>query len=293
VNPEFLRQGASIYDMLHPDRVVIGEHDERSGRALYTFYDEFYEGAVPIVRMNLASAEMVKYASNTFLATKISYANEVAGICERVPGVDVTEVMDGVGLDHRINRKFLNAGAGFGGSCFPKDVSALMGFAESQNVHTPLLRAVLDVNKAQPVHVARRAIEVLGSPRDKKIALLGLAFKPNTDDVREAPSLKIAQILLNEGAQVCAYDPAVVEAPIPGFGALRSTRSIGECLEGAHCCIIVTEWEQFKALKPDDFLTRMSEPIVIDARRIYDPAEFQHKLTYVAIGLHTQHDSNR
>ena len=290
VNPEFLRQGASIYDMLHPDRVIVGEHDERSGRALHTFYDAFYEGAVPIVRTNLASAEMVKYASNSFLATKISYANEMAGICETIPGIDVSDVMDGVGLDHRINRSFLNAGAGFGGSCFPKDVSALMRFAESRKLDAPLLRAVLAVNKAQAVHVAKLVVAVLGSPRNKKIALLGLAFKPNTDDVREAPSLKIAQILINEGAHVCAYDPAVVEAVVPGFGALRSAKSIGQCLEGAHCCVIVTEWDEFKALNPNDFLTRMSEPIIIDARRIYDPVEFQQKLTYVAVGMRTPYD---
>ncbi len=284
MNPEFLRQGSSVYDTLHPDRVIIGEFDARSGERLQTLYNDFYPSAVPILRMNLASAEMVKYASNSFLAMKISYANEIAGICECVPGLDVSEVMDGVGIDRRISRAFLNAGAGFGGSCFPKDVSAIASFAGSRNYATPLLRAVLDVNAAQAEHVAELVGAALGSIHGKRIALLGLAFKPDTDDTREAPALKIARALMLAGAEVAAYDPVVVEAEVPGFGVQTSARSLDECLAGAHCCVVVTEWDQFKALTPEDFIRKMAVPIVVDARRIYDPPTFLDKLTYIAVG---------
>ncbi|MGZ4892189.1 MAG: UDP-glucose dehydrogenase family protein [Halobacteriota archaeon] len=293
VNPEFLRQGSSVHDTLHPDRVVIGEYDARSGKQLHELYDDFYSGAVPIMRMSLASAEMVKYASNSFLAMKVSYANEIAGVCERVPGVDITEVMDGVGVDPRINRKFLNAGPGFGGSCFPKDVSALMRFAESRGCTTSLLRAVLDVNTAQALHVAEQALTALGTVSGKRVALLGLAFKPQTDDTREAPALKIARKLMDAGADVCAYDPVVVKADVPGFGTLHSTRSIDECLRDADCCIIVTEWDQFKALTPGDFTRQMAAPVVIDARRIFDPVTFRSKLTYIAVGLYAPESTPR
>jgi UDPglucose 6-dehydrogenase len=193
MNPEFLRQGSAIRDTLHPNRVVIGEYDQRSGQRLAELLEGFYGSGIPILRMSLESAEMVKYASNTFLAMKISYANEMARICERVPGIDVSEVMAGVGLDERINPKFLNAWAGFGGSCLPKDTKALCTFAEAQGYSAPLLRATLAVNQAQASHVAQLALSTLGEPRDKKVALLGLSFKPDTDDVREAPSLKVAR----------------------------------------------------------------------------------------------------
>jgi UDPglucose 6-dehydrogenase len=220
MNPEFLRQGSAIRETLYPDRVIIGEYDERSGQHLADLLEGFYGPGTPILRMSLESAEMVKYASNTFLAMKISYANEMAHICERVLGVDVSKVMAGVGLDERINPKFLNAGAGFGGSCLPKDTKALCKFAEAQGYSAPLLRATLSVNQAQASHVAQLALSTLGKPRDKKVALLGLAFKPDTDDLREAPSLTIAGTLLKAGAHVSAFDPVVKQVSLPGFERL-------------------------------------------------------------------------
>jgi UDPglucose 6-dehydrogenase len=293
MNPEFLRQGSALQDTLHPDRVVIGEYDKQSGQRLAELLAGFYGQDIPILRMSLESAEMVKYASNTFLAMKISYANEMANICERVPGVDVSEVMAGVGLDERINPRFLNAGAGFGGSCLPKDTKALCKFAEAQGYSAPLLRATLAVNQAQASHVAQLALATLWEPRDKKVALLGLAFKPDTDDLREAPSLTVARTLLKAGAHVSAFDPVVKQVRQPGFEGLEYPPSIAACLAGAHCCIVLTEWEQFKRLTPDDFIQSMATPVVIDARRIFDPREFGSRLTFLAVGVGRDLDGGR
>ena len=285
VNPEFLRQGSAIADTLHPDRVVIGEYDERSGKMLEGLFGSFYEHNVRTLRMNLESAEMVKYASNAFLATKISYANEIANICEKVSGVDVSHVMAGVGLDVRINPEFLNAGAGFGGSCLPKDAKALCNFAKERGYQAPLLRAVLTVNEEQARHTAQLVLSALSVPQGKKVALLGLAFKPNTDDLRQAPSLKIAKQLLAAGACVSAYDPVVKRIALPGFEAIECADSVTACLAGAHCCVVVTGWEQFKALTADDFIKHMAQPVVVDARRIFDPQQFRDRLRYIAVGL--------
>ena len=284
-NPEFLRQGSAIEDTLHPDRVIVGEYDKRSGTLLEDLLSEFYERSAPLLKMELESAEMVKYASNAFLATKISYANEMANVCEMVPGVDVSQVMAGVGLDRRVNPQFLSAGAGFGGSCLPKDAKALCTFARKQGYQAPLLRAVLTVNEAQVRRVAQLVLSCLVRPKGKKVALLGLAFKPNTDDLREAPSLKIATQLMAAGAHVRAYDPVVKQIESPGFEALERSDSVPTCLAGAHCCVIVTEWDEFKVLTPNDFIKHMAQPIVVDARRIFDPQKFRHRLTYKAIGL--------
>ncbi len=287
MSPEFLRQGTSLKDTMCPDRVVIGEYDERSGAQLEALFAAFYGDSVPLLRMSLESAEMVTYASNAFLAAKISYANEIAQICETVSGVDVTHVMKGVGLDPRINPCFLNAGAGFGGSCLPKDVKALRAFAASHGYTTPLLHAVLAVNDAQAQHVAARVLSLLKDPRGKKVAMLGLAFKPDTDDVREAPSLKIARALTHAGTHVSAFDPVVPCSRLTenGTEALECADSIDSCLDGAHCCVVVTEWEAFKALTPDDFIEHMAEPVVVDARRVFDPEQFRDRLTFIAIGL--------
>lgn len=240
-----------------------------------------------MLRMSLESAEMVKYASNTFLATKISYANEMANICEHIPRVDVSQVMAGVGLDDRIGPKFLAAGAGFGGSCLPKDAKALCRFAQAYGYAAPIVRAALTVNNAQPRHVAQLALSTLGEPEGKKVALLGLAFKPDTDDLREAPSLIVARELMAAGAHVSAFDPVVKQVHLAGFDTVEYPLSLTDCLAGAHCCIVMTEWEQFKGLTPEDFISQMAAPVVIDARRIYDPQQFRNKLTFIAIGLHS------
>jgi len=286
MNPEFLREGSAIHDTLKPDRVVIGEYDERSGETLEAFYKDFYNGRVPILRMNPASAEMVKYASNTFLATKISFINSIANVCERVPNIDVTQVAKAVGMDHRISPHFLDAGAGFGGSCFPKDVKALVSFSKNLGYRPSLLESVLEVNEGQAKRMVELARQELRSLKGKKVAILGLSFKPNTDDMREAPSIRIMNLLLKEGASVCAYDPVATEKAKAIFkGKIDFARSSIECLKNADCCMIVTEWNEFRDLKSRTFLKHMRIPLVVDGRRIYDPSEFSRELKYLAVGL--------
>lgn len=286
MNPEFLREGSAIYDTLKPDRVVIGEYDERSGETLEVLYRDFYNGRVPILRMNLASAEMAKYASNAFLATKISFINSIANICERVSNLNVTQVARAVGMDHRINPLFLEAGVGFGGSCFPKDVKALISFSKNLDYRLSLLESVLEVNEGQAKRVVELARQELGSLKGKKVAILGLSFKPNTDDMREAPSIRIINLLLREGASICAYDPVATENAKAIFNEkIDFARSAIECLKNADCCMIITEWNEFKDLKPNTFLKHMKTPLVVDGRRIYDPSEFSRELKYLAVGL--------
>jgi len=286
MNPEFLREGSAIHDTLKPDRVVIGEYDERSGETLEAFYEDFYNGRVPILRMNPASAEMVKYASNTFLATKISFINSIANVCERVPNIDVTQVAKAVGMDHRISPHFLDAGAGFGGSCFPKDVKALVSFSKNLGYRPSLLESVLEVNEGQAKRMVELARQELRSLKGKKVAILGLSFKPNTDDMREAPSIRIMNLLLKEGASVCAYDPVATEKAKAIFkGKIDFAHSSIDCLKNADCCMIVTDWDEFRDLKSRTFLKHMRIPLVVDGRRIYDPSEFSRELKYLAVGL--------
>ena len=286
MNPEFLREGSAIQDTMKPDRVIVGEHDERSGETLEAFYNDFYNGRVPILRMNPTSAEMVKYASNAFLATKISFINSIANVCERTPNTDVTQVAKAVGMDHRISPHFLEAGAGFGGSCFPKDVKALIGFSKNLSYVPTLLESVLEVNEGQAERMVELARQALGRLNGKKVAVLGLAFKPDTDDVREAPSIRIISLLLRERASVCAYDPIATENAKAIFdGKIDFARSSIECLKNADCCMVATEWSEFKTLKPGAFLKHMKRPIIVDGRRIYNPSEFSRELKYIAIGL--------
>jgi len=287
MNPEFFREGSAIYDTFNPDRVIIGEHDTRSGNLLEDLFRRFYgEKPPPILRMGLESAEMVKYASNSFLATKISFINEMANICERIPNVDVAEVAKGIGLDQRIGPSFLNAGLGFGGSCFPKDLKALISFSKSLNYDPAILRAALKVNEGQPLRGVELAKRLLGDLKGCRVALLGLSFKPETSDIREAASLLIIQRLIEEGAEVVGFDPAAISNVKAVLGGKISYASSAlEAIGGADCCIIVTEWEEFKRLRPEDFQTRMRRPVVVDGRKIYNPAEFSGKLTYAAVGL--------
>ena len=287
MQPEFLRQGSAIYDTMNPDRIIIGEYDRKSGETLENFYRDFYKQKLPpVLRMNLASAEMIKYASNAFLATKISYINEIAKLCERVPGVDVAKVAEGMGLDQRIGKRFLHAGAGFGGSCFPKDIRAIIAFAEAHHCKPRILKSVLRVNRDQAIHIVELAKDQLGTLKGKKVAVLGLSFKPGTDDLREAPSTRIINQLLREGAKVIVYDPVAIGNAKRVLGKkityADSTRS---CLDGAHVALIVTEWEEFKKLTPTDFNELMRKPILVDARRIYDPVAYSLGLTYSAVGL--------
>jgi UDPglucose 6-dehydrogenase len=239
-----------------------------------------------IVRTSLENAELIKYTNNAFLATKISFINSIANLCEKIPRCDVEVVAKGIGLDPRIGSLFLRAGLGWGGSCLPKDLKAILAFARDLGVNLPIVNAAKQVNESQPMVAVDRLKELLGSLKEKDIAILGLAFKPNTDDMREAVSLKIIFKLLEEGSNVRAYDPVAVEnsKKIIG-GRIIFSKSAKECIDGADCCILVTEWDEFKGLKPEDFSKRMRRPILIDGRRFYDPNKFANKIEYFAVGL--------
>ncbi len=287
MSPEFLREGSAVHDTLNPDRVVIGEHDKTSGDTLHNLSREFYsEELPPIVRTNLPTAELVKYANNAFLATKISFINQIANICEKTSGTDVNIVANAIGLDKRIGSQFLRAGLGYGGSCFPKDVKALIAFSTSLGYDPLIIKAVENVNRAQPYKAVKLAEKALGDLKDKRIAILGLAFKPDTDDIRESTSIKIINRLLENGASVVSYDPAAMTNTKKIFGERADyAPSAIECIKGANCCIVATAWEEFKQIKPRDFIQNMKTPIVIDGRRIYNPEEYSCELDFTAIGL--------
>jgi UDPglucose 6-dehydrogenase len=287
MNPEFLREGSALQDVLHPDRIVIGEYDKKSGDTLEKLFRIFYsESTPPIIRTNLPTAEIIKYASNSFLATKISFINTIANICEKTPGADVTTVAKGIGLDKRISSLFLNAGLGYGGSCFPKDLKALIAYSKTIGCNPALLDAVENVNKTQPYKAIELCKSFLNNLKDKNVAILGLAFKPHTDDMREAVSMPIIRQLLEESANVTAYDPVAVPNAKSIFqDKIKYATSAIRCLKNADCCIIVTEWDEFKKLKPEDFIKNMKQSILIDGRRIYDPDEFSRKMKFAALGL--------
>jgi UDPglucose 6-dehydrogenase len=290
--PEFLRQGQAVYDALHPNRIIIGEHDMVSGSVIHRLYDDHrHENGetIPILHVEIKAAELIKYAANSLLATKITFANEFARICEKF-NIDVYEVMEGVGLDFRINPRFLNAGCGFGGSCFPKDVKAIVALTEEIGVETPLLDAILTTNEIQPLHLVDIVKETLGDLNGKSIAFLGLAFKPDTDDTRETRALPIIEALHKGGAEVRAYDPKATErfrqlTDLP----IRYVDSAEEALKKADCALVQTDWQVFKEIDPGTFVELMRKPIVIDGRRSYDPVKMREKgIVYRAIGWKNQ-----
>jgi UDPglucose 6-dehydrogenase len=267
--PEFLKEGTAVKDFMHPDRVVIGADagDTAAGDAVAALYEPL---GGEIVRTDVASAEMIKLASNAFLATKISFVNEIANVCEEV-GADVGEVARGMGLDQRIGASFLRAGIGYGGSCFPKDVSALKMLAGNTGYHFQLLNAVIEVNELQKRRVVQKLVAHLGSLVGKRVALLGLAFKPDTDDMREASSLVLAARLQGEGAEVVAYDPVAAEAARGLLEGVELTDSALAALEGADAAVLVTEWAEFGELDWGDAAGRMANPLLIDGRNFLNP----------------------
>jgi UDPglucose 6-dehydrogenase len=288
MNPEFLRQGSAFEDTMHPDRAVIGEYDGRSGDLLENLYRNFYcENLPPIMRTSLSTAELIKYASNSMLATKISFINTIANICEKIPGADIKVVATAIGFDKRIGPLFLNAGLGYGGSCFPKDVKALIACSRNLGYRVKLLEEVESVNEVQPLKAVELCKKALGnSLKGKRVAILGLAFKANTDDLREARAIPIVNQLIKEGAKVTAYDPvAIPTAKAILKDKIQYAASAVECLKNADCCILVTEWSEFKELTPEDFTKNMKQPVLVDGRRIYNPEEFGQKLKFLAIGL--------
>jgi len=286
MNPEFLRQGSALEDTLNPDRIVIGEHDKTCGDTLESLYRDFYgEKAPPTIRTSLSTAELIKYANNAFLATKISFINSIANICEKIPEADVNIVAKSIGLDKRIGPSFLNAGLGYGGSCFPKDVKALIAHSKTLGYNPELLDAVENINKTQPYKAVQLCKKFLGDLKGKKIAILGLSFKPNTDDMREARSIPIINQLLKEGANITAFDPVAVPVAKTIFeNKIQYASSTIECLKNADCCLLVTEWDEFKKLNPEDFKQNMRDPILIDGRRIFDPEKFSQELRFAAVG---------
>jgi len=289
MQPEFLAEGRSIEDTLHPDRIVMGEFDERSGNMLEEFYQYFYGDHLencPILRMNLESAELVKYGNNCLLATKISYANEFANFAELVPNVDVVQVMKGVGLDYRINHRFLGAGVGFGGSCFPKDVNAIKAWAETKGYTPRLLDAVLNINDDQAIHTVDLTEELVGKLTDKRITLLGLAFKPGTDDMRQSPSIRIVKELKKRNVgEIIGYDPEAKETAREVFeDDIKYANTIQEALKDSDCAILVTDWDEFKSLTPEIFKENLKSPNLVDGRRIFPFDEFSTKLNFRAIG---------
>ena len=284
--PEFLREGNAVEDTLKPDRIIIGELYENDGKFMEKLYKILYND-VPMLRMNIESAEMVKYVSNCFLATKISFSNEIASIAESTQNVDVGDVMRGVGLDSRIAPRFFNAGAGFGGSCFPKDVSAFISFSRERDYEPKLLQSVLDKNKDQAFHVVDLARSLLTTFKDKTIAILGLSFKPGTSDMREAPSIKIINKILQESPKLIkAYDPVAIEEAKSYFGQkITYAETIEHCLIDSNICIIVTDWPEFRNLTPDLLNKLMKDKNLVDARRIIDPKKFLSDFKVRIIGL--------
>ena len=286
-NPEFLSEGNAIRDTLNPDCIVIGGYNQKSTDTLENIYKEFHKENLPsIIKTNIPTAELIKYANNAFLATKISFINTIANICEKIPGADVTKIAEAIGKDHRINPHFLNAGLGWGGSCFPKDLKALIAFSKKLGYNPTLIQATCKANQDQIKSVIQKVKKELKTLKGKTIAILGLSFKPDTDDIREARSTKIINQLLREGAKIIAYDPMAMPNIKKVFKEkIKYVSSPTKCLENADCAILVTEWEEFKKLKPENFTQNMRESILIDGRRVYDPEEFSKKLRYIAIGL--------
>ncbi len=280
--PEFLREGTAVKDFLEPDRVVIGsDGDQWADDAVAAAYEPL---GAPIVRTDLSSAEMIKLASNAYLATKISFINEIANVCDEV-GADVTEVARGMGMDPRIGDRFLNAGLGFGGSCFPKDTQALKILAGNSGYHFQLLSSVIEVNELQKRRVMSKLSKHLDSLVGKRVALLGLAFKPDTDDMREASSLVLASRLEGEGASVVAFDPVAESAAGELLPSVEMAGSAMEALEGADAAVLVTEWPEFAQLEWAEVAKRMANPLLVDGRNFLDPAEVRAAgITYEAIG---------
>jgi len=262
MNPEFLREGLAVQDFMKPDRIVIGSSDELAGDTV----ESAYRGIdAPIVRTGLIAAEMIKYASNAFLATKISFSNEIGNVCKKL-GIDVYEVMKGVGLDHRINPYFLNAGVGFGGSCFPKDVSALIHLAERMKITPVLLRSVIEVNEQQPMKIVEILLKRANDIKGKRVAVLGLAFKNDTDDVRESRAVPVIKELVGRGALVAAYDPKANASMREILPEIEYCKSASQALTDADACLVLTEWPEFGDL--DKEFELMRSRVIIDGRRI-------------------------
>jgi UDPglucose 6-dehydrogenase len=288
-NPEFLREGAAIRDFKFPDRIVVGTQDDRARKTISEIYRPLYLNQAPIMFTSRRTAELIKYAANAFLATKITFINEIADLAEKV-GADVQQIARGIGLDNRIGSKFLHAGPGFGGSCFPKDTRALIKTAQDHDAPMRIVEAVVAVNDNRKRAMARKVAAVFGGTlRGKTISVLGLTFKPNTDDMRESPSIPLITALQDLGAKIRAYDPEGMEQAKTELSEICYCDGPYSCAEGADALVIVTEWEQFRALDLDRLKREMACPIIVDLRNIYRPDEvIAHGFRYESIGRNGQ-----
>jgi UDPglucose 6-dehydrogenase len=284
-NPEFLREGAAIRDFKHPDRIVVGTTDARAKEIMSELYRPLYLNAAPIMYTGRRTAELIKYAANSFLATKITFINEIADLAEKV-GADVQEIARGIGLDNRIGSKFLHPGPGFGGSCFPKDLVALVKTSQDNAVPLRIIETVIAVNDQRKRAMARKVANALdGELRDRTISILGLTFKPNTDDMREAPSIPLITALQDMGAKVRAYDPAGMQQAQKVLENVTYCENAYDCAKGGDALVIVTEWEQFRALDLGRLKSAMARPIMVDLRNAYNAAQVkQAGFTYHGIG---------
>jgi len=284
-NPEFLREGAAIQDFMRPDRVVIGSNDERAIDVMKDLYRPLYLIETPIVITSLEAAELIKYAANAFLATKITFINEIANLCDAI-GCDVHDVARGMGMDNRIGRKFLHPGPGYGGSCFPKDTRALTTVADQFGVETRIVDAVIDANEHQRRAMIPKIEKLVGDLADKKIGVLGLSFKPETDDMRESPAIAIVDELLEKGASVRVYDPvAMDEARHCLNGKVEYAKDEYDAIDGADALVIITEWNQFRALDMDKVKQLLRSPKIADLRNVYEPEDMRELgFEYIGVG---------
>ena len=290
-NPEFLREGSAIEDFMRPNRVVIGAESEQAVAILKDLYRPLYLIETPFVVTDIPTAEMIKYASNAFLATKISFINEMATLCEKV-GADVQLVAKGMGLDQRIGSKFLHAGPGFGGSCFPKDLAALIQTGERLGCSVQIAKAASQVNDEQRQRMVEKIRETVGTLKGKTFALLGLSFKPNTNDLREAPALAIAQILIKQGAAIRAYDPVALEEATRTVNGLVPCRDAYHAAEGSDALILMTEWNQFRNLDFERLKALVRKPVLFDLRNVYEPAKVAASgFLHVSVGRPSKNSS--
>ncbi len=283
-NPEFLREGSAIEDFMRPNRVVIGAESDHAIAIMRDLYAPLYLIETPFIVTDIKTAEMIKYASNAFLATKVSFINEIANICERV-GADVHMVAKGMGHDNRIGTKFLHPGPGFGGSCFPKDTSAIVNIAKEHGYDFEIVKAVIKVNKRQRALMVEKIKKETGELKDKRIGILGLSFKPNTDDMRDAPSVSIIKGLQKEGAKIRAYDPAAMEEAKKFLDDIEYCNDPYGVADGSDALVIITEWNQFRNLEINKIKSLLKKPVVIDLKNIYDPKKMKEMgIRYTGVG---------
>ncbi len=286
-NPEFLREGSAIQDFMQPDRIVVGSDSERASEIMREIYAPLVEKGAFFLVTNPQSAELVKYASNSFLATKISFINEIANLCEAV-GADVGDIAYGMGLDRRIGKGFLSPGPGYGGSCFPKDTRALLRIAQEHGVTSRIVESVVEVNEAQKAHMVHKICKAMGgSIAEKTIGVLGLSFKPDTDDIREAPALTIIPRLIEKGAHVKAHDPVSMQAIAEyGISGIELVESPWSAAENADCLVLMTEWKEYRSLDLQKLKDTMRNPILVDLRNMFDPEEMKSLgFTYYPLGM--------